>query len=392
MRISNICDKRERTAEFYLQKYSDHSRGIRFLFHPSFKMSSNNSIFVTGGAGYVGSHSILELLKNGYDVVAVDNFSNSSPGEGCTMPESLNRVQKLSGKSLTFYQVDLLNKDDLRKIFQKHLFSCVVHFAALKAVGESCRLPLDYYRNNVGGTINLLEVMKEFNVKIMVFSSSATVYGVPEYLPIDELHPVGSTCTNPYGRTKYFIEEILKDVCNSEKGWFVTLLRYFNPVGAHESGIIGEDPQGIPNNLMPYIAQVAVGRMKELQVFGNDYKTVDGTGVRDYIHVMDLAEGHVAAVDNILKETANGCKAYNLGTGEGYSVLQVIQAFEEACNVKVPYKIVGRREGDVDSIYADVSFAEKCLGFKTKRSLKDMCADTWRWQSNNPMGFNKNSQ
>ncbi|GIY19020.1 UDP-glucose 4-epimerase [Caerostris extrusa] len=336
------------------------------------EMSSNNFIFVTGGAGYVGSHSILELLKNGYDVVAVDNFSNSSPGSDSSVPESLNRVQKLAGKSLIFYKLDLLDKDALKEIFQKHSFSCVVHFAALKAVGESCRVPLDYYRNNVGGTINLLEVMQEFNVKRLVFSSSATVYGVPEYLPIDEHHPVGSTCTNPYGRTKYFIEEILKDVCKSEEGWFITLLRYFNPVGAHESGTIGEDPHGLPNNLMPYISQVAVGRIKELQVFGSDYKTIDGTGVRDYIHVVDLAEGHVAAVNEILKEDVNGCKVYNLGTGEGYSVLQVIQAFEEACNVKVPYKIAGRREGDVDSIYADVSLAEKCLGFKTKRSLKDM--------------------
>lgn len=350
-------------------------------------MSSNGCIFVTGGAGYVGSHSILELLKSDYEVVAVDNFSNSSPGDDCGMPESLNRVQKLAGKSLTFYEIDLLNRDDLKKIFEKHSFSCVVHFAALKAVGESCRVPLEYYRNNVGGTITLLEVMKEFNVKRMVFSSSATVYGVPEYLPIDERHPVGSTCTNPYGRTKYFIEEILKDVSKSEEGWYVTLLRYFNPVGAHESGQIGENPQGIPNNLMPYISQVAVGRIKELQVFGNDYNTVDGTGVRDYIHVMDLAEGHVAAVNEILEENTGGCKVYNLGTGEGYSVLQVIKAFEDACNVKVPYKMSGRREGDVDSIFADVSLAEKCIGFKAKRSLEDMCADTWRWQSNNPMGY-----
>ncbi|KFM71586.1 UDP-glucose 4-epimerase, partial [Stegodyphus mimosarum] len=350
--------------------------------------SDGSSIFVTGGAGYVGSHSILELLKSGYDVVAADNFSNSCAGKDCIMPESLKRVEKLAGKSLTFYEVDLLNKNALEQLFQKHAFSCVVHFAALKAVGESCRLPLDYYKNNVGGTVTLLEVMQKYGVKKIVFSSSATVYGVPQYLPIDELHPVGSTCTSPYGRTKYFIEEILKDVCNSEKEWSVIMLRYFNPVGAHESGIIGEDPQGIPNNLMPYIAQVAVGRLKELEVYGNDYKTVDGTGVRDYIHVMDLAEGHVAAVKELLTKNFCGCKAYNLGTGEGYSVLQIIKAFEEVCGFKLPYKIIGRREGDVDSIYSDVSLAEKCLGWKSKRSLKQMCEDTWHWQSNNPMGFN----
>ncbi|XP_054708540.1 UDP-glucose 4-epimerase-like [Uloborus diversus] len=349
--------------------------------------NEKTEIFVTGGAGYVGSHSILELLKNGYSVVAVDNFSNSKPGKDQTMPESLKRVQCLAGKELTFYEVDLLNKDSLKQIFQKHTFSCVVHFAALKAVGESCRVPLDYYRNNVGGSVNLLEVMQEFNVKRIVFSSSATVYGVPLYLPIDETHPVGSTCTNPYGRTKYFIEEILKDVSKSEKGWSVILLRYFNPVGAHESGIIGEDPHGVPNNLMPYISQVAVGRLKELMVFGNDYDTVDGTGVRDFIHVMDLAEGHVSAVKEILTAEFKGCTAYNLGTGKGYSVLEVIKAFEDACSVKIPYIIVDRRDGDVDSIYADVSLAEKCLGWKSKRSLKQMCEDTWRWQSKNPIGF-----
>ncbi|XP_042910656.1 UDP-glucose 4-epimerase [Parasteatoda tepidariorum] len=344
-------------------------------------------ILVTGGAGYVGSHSILVLLQNNYNVVAIDNFSNSSPSDNNDMPESLRRVQNLAEKTLIFYQIDLLNKEALEEVFQKHAFSCVIHFAALKAVGESCRVPLDYYRNNVGGTVNLLEVMKNFKVKRFVFSSSATVYGKPEYLPIDENHSVGSTCTNPYGRTKYFIEEILKDLCSSDKDWTVTLLRYFNPVGAHESGEIGEDPQGIPNNLMPYLSQVAVGRLKELQVFGNDYKTVDGTGVRDYIHVMDLAEGHVAAVKEILERNEGVCKVYNLGSGEGYSVLQVIQAFDEGCGVKIPYKIVGRREGDVDSIYADASLAEKRLGWKAKRTLKEMCQDTWRWQSKNPKGY-----
>ncbi|XP_076364836.1 LOW QUALITY PROTEIN: UDP-glucose 4-epimerase-like [Tachypleus tridentatus] len=342
-------------------------------------------VFVTGGAGYVGSHTILVLLNAGYEVVAIDNFVNAIPGKNGSIPESLHRVQELTGKSLTFYKMDLLDKESLKSIFSKHKFECVIHFAALKSVGESCQIPLDYYRNNIGGTINLVEVMKEFGVKNIVFSSSATVYGAPQYLPLDEKHPVGTSCTNPYGRTKYFIEEILKDVASAEKGWKVILLRYFNPVGAHESGKIGEDPQGIPNNLMPYISQVAVKRRPELQVFGNDFNTPDGTGVRDYIHVMDLAEGHVAVLKNL--DAMKTCLAYNLGTGHGYTVLQVIKAFEEAAGVKIPYTVVGRRVGDLGSLYADPSLAEKELDWKAKRSLVEMCADTWRWQSQNPMGF-----
>lgn len=344
-------------------------------------------IFVTGGAGYVGSHTILELLNSGYDVIAVDNLVNAIPGQEGIMPESLSRVQKLAKRSLTFYKADLQDKATLREIFSKHKIDCVIHFAALKAVGESCRIPLDYYRNNVGGSVTLLEIMREFEVRQIIFSSSATVYGIPEYLPIDENHPVGLTCTNPYGRTKYFIEEILKDVTKSEKGWKVILLRYFNPVGAHESGFIGEDPQGIPNNLMPFIAQVAVGRRAELEVFGNDFNTPDGTGVRDYIHVMDLAAGHVAALTKIKDIDFFGCKAYNLGTGCGYSVLDVIHNFEKATNKKIPYRIVGRRAGDVDSLYADPSIAKKELQWEAKRDLLQMCIDTWHWQSLNPLGF-----
>ncbi|XP_067141437.1 UDP-glucose 4-epimerase-like isoform X2 [Centruroides vittatus] len=341
-------------------------------------------IFVTGGAGYVGSHTILELLNSGYDVIAIDNFVNAIPGQD-GMPESLSRVQKLAKKSLTFYKADLQDKPTIREIFSKHKVDCVIHFAALKAVGESCRIPLDYYRNNVGGSVTLLEVMREFGVKRIIFSSSATVYGIPKYLPIDENHPVGLTCTNPYGRTKYFIEEIMKDVTKSEKGWKVILLRYFNPVGAHESGLIGEDPQGIPNNLMPFIAQVAIGRRTELEVFGNDFNTTDG--VRDYIHVMDLAAGHVAALTKMTDNNFFGCKAYNLGTGCGYSVLDVIHNFEKATDRKIPYRIVGRRTGDVDSLYADPSIAKQELKWEAKRDLLQMCIDTWHWQSMNPLGF-----
>ncbi|XP_067141438.1 UDP-glucose 4-epimerase-like isoform X3 [Centruroides vittatus] len=305
-------------------------------------------IFVTGGAGYVGSHTILELLNSGYDVIAIDNFVNAIPGQD-GMPESLSRVQKLAKKSLTFYKADLQDKPTIREIFSK--------------------------------------VMREFGVKRIIFSSSATVYGIPKYLPIDENHPVGLTCTNPYGRTKYFIEEIMKDVTKSEKGWKVILLRYFNPVGAHESGLIGEDPQGIPNNLMPFIAQVAIGRRTELEVFGNDFNTTDGTGVRDYIHVMDLAAGHVAALTKMTDNNFFGCKAYNLGTGCGYSVLDVIHNFEKATDRKIPYRIVGRRTGDVDSLYADPSIAKQELKWEAKRDLLQMCIDTWHWQSMNPLGF-----
>lgn len=338
---------------------------------------ATGTILVTGGAGYVGTHTVIELIDAGYDVIVVDNLVNANM-------ESIQRVNQITGKTVTIYSVDLLDKDGLRNVFSKHQISCVMHFAGLKAVGESCSLPLFYYKNNIGGTVNLLEVMKEFKVYNMIFSSSATVYGTPVYLPIDEKHPVGG-CTNPYGKTKYFIEEILKDIWTAEKQWNVILLRYFNPVGAHISGKIGEDPQGIPNNLMPYISQVAVGRLKELTVYGDDYDTKDGTGVRDYIHVVDLAQGHVAALKHLEKEC--GCKVYNLGTGTGYSVIEMAKAFEKVSGKPVPYKIAGRRPGDVASCYADASLAEKELGWKAKLDLARMCEDLWRWQSNNPTGL-----
>lgn len=285
---------------------------------------NNNLILVTGAAGYVGSHCLVELLNNGYDVVVIDNCSNSIHLNGKNMPESLIRVQSITGRQLVnFYKEDINNVTKLEEIFNKHRFIAVMHFAALKAVGESCKIPLDYYHNNVSGTITLLEVMRKYGVKKFIFSSSATVYGYPDYLPIDENHRTGNGCTNPYGRTKYFIEEILKDLCASEKGWCVASLRYFNPVGAHESGEIGEDPQGIPNNLMPFISQVAVRRQPFLKVFGNDFKTADGTGVRDYIHIMDLAAGHSITLENILKKEWTGWNVYNFGAGTGYSVLDV---------------------------------------------------------------------
>lgn len=348
---------------------------------------SKGSIFVTGGAGYVGSHTVLELLNVGYDVVVMDNFHNAHPDKEGKMPESLRRVQELTGKTVTFYKADLLDQDDIDGIFKKHRFDCVIHFAALKAVGESWQIPLDYYRNNLGGTVNLLDVMRNHGVRKLIFSSSCTVYGVPQYLPIDEDHPTGQSCTNPYGRTKYFIEEMLKDLSVSEKGWSIVLLRYFNPVGAHESGYIGEDPQGVPNNLMPYVSQVAIGRRPELSVFGNDFETHDGTGVRDYIHVVDLAKGHVATLEKVMAGDINGCKPYNLGTGHGSSVLDVITAFEKASGVKVPYKVVARRQGDVDELFAVPTRAEQELGWKAEKSLYDMCKDMWNWQKKNPNGF-----
>lgn len=336
-------------------------------------------ILVTGGAGFVGTHSVIELIEAGYSVVVLDNLANASM-------ESIKRVEEITEKSIPSYSVDLLDKAALSDLFSKHKFSSVIHFAGLKAVGESCQLPLLYYKNNIGGTINLLEVMKEKGVKNLIFSSSATVYGSPQYLPIDEKHPVGG-CTNPYGKTKYFIEEILRDLHKAEPDWNIIMLRYFNPVGAHKSGKIGEDPQGIPNNLMPFIAQVAVGKRAELSVYGSDYDTPDGTGVRDYIHVVDLAQGHVAAQKKI--ETNCGCKVYNLGTGKGYSVLEMAKAFEEASGKPIPYKKVDRRPGDVASVYGNADLAKQELGWSATRDLKQMCEDTWRWQSLNPNGFRK---
>jgi UDP-glucose 4-epimerase len=335
------------------------------------------NILVTGGAGFIGSHTVLELLNGGYGVVVVDNLCNSCE-------ESLKRVQKITGKSLKFYKGDIRDKELLNKIFSENKIDAVIHFAGLKAVGESVEKPLMYYENNIGGTLVLLECMKEAGVKKIIFSSSATVYGVPEVLPLTEECRLSTT--NPYGATKLYIEGILKDLYNSDKEWNVILLRYFNPVGAHESGLIGEDPKGIPNNLMPYVAQVACGKLKKIRVFGNDYPTPDGTGVRDYIHVVDLALGHIAALNGCKK---SGVYIYNLGTGIGYSVLDMIAAFEKACGKKLPYEIVGRRAGDVAACYASAAKAERELGWTAKYNLEDMCSSQWKWQSGNPDGYNK---
>ena len=334
------------------------------------------SILVTGGAGYIGSHTCIEMQNAGYDVVVIDNLDNSSS-------ESLKRVEKITGKPVKFYKDDVRDKAALRKIFTENNIEAVIHFAGLKAVGESVREPMMYYNNNLISTINLIEVMNEFNVKNFVFSSSATVYGVATEMPLVEGMPLGAI--NPYGRTKYFIEEILRDLYVADKDWCIALLRYFNPIGAHKSGTIGEDPKGIPNNLMPYIAQVAVGKLEKLHVFGNDYNTVDGTGVRDYIHVVDLAVGHVKAVDWALKN--KGCEAFNLGTGNGTSVLQLRDAFVKASGVDVPYVIDPRRPGDPDEVYADATKANTVLGWTAKYGIDEMCEDTWRWQSSNPKGY-----
>nr|XP_021136514.1 UDP-glucose 4-epimerase isoform X1 [Columba livia] len=325
-------------------------------------------ILVTGGAGYIGSHCVLELVEAGYVPVVIDNFHNAIRGADA-LPESLRRVQQIVCQPILFQELDITDGAALQELFSKHHFSAVIHLAGLKAVGESVQKPLEYYRVNLTGTIQLLETMKAHGVRNIVFSSSATVYGDPKYLPLDENHPVGG-CTNPYGKSKYFIEEMIRDLCRAEKDWNAVLLRYFNPIGAHESGMIGEDPQGIPNNLMPYVAQVAVGRREFLSVFGNDYKTDDGTGVRDYIHVVDLAKGHIAALKK-LKEDC-GCKIYNLGTGSGYSVLQMVQAMEKASGREIKYKITGRREGDVASCYADPALAQHELGWKAAFGLDKM--------------------
>ena len=336
------------------------------------------AILITGGAGYIGSHTCLEMLNAGYEVVVIDNLDNSSE-------ESLRRVEDITGKSLKFYKEDVRDKDALRRIFGENRIEAVIHFAGLKAVGESVREPIRYYDNNLISTLALLEVMTEFSVKKIVFSSSATVYGVATEMPLKEGMPLGAI--NPYGRTKLFIEEILRDLSVADHEWSIALLRYFNPIGAHKSGRIGEDPKGIPNNLMPYISQVAVGKLEKLHVFGNDYHTVDGTGVRDYIHVVDLAAGHVKATDWVLKET--GCEAFNLGTGNGTSVLQLRDAFVEMTGVDVPYVIDPRRPGDPDEVYADASKANRTLGWKAQYGVKEMCEDTWRWQKNNPNGYEK---
>lgn len=342
-------------------------------------------VLVTGGAGYIGSHCVVELIEAGYQPVVVDNFSNAVRGEG-GLPESIHRIEKLLNTKIEFHELDLLDKPGLENLFKKHSFCAVMHFAGLKAVGESVEQPLRYYRVNLTASMNLLEVMQAHKVHNLVFSSSATVYGDPQRLPIDEQHPAGS-CTNPYGKTKFFIEEMIKDHCKAEKGWNAVLLRYFNPIGAHSSGLIGEDPQGIPNNLLPYVAQVAIGRRECLSVFGNDYDTPDGTGVRDYIHVVDLAKGHIAALKKLKGDC--GCKVYNLGTGRGYSVLQMVKAMEKASGREIPYKITPRRDGDIASCYADPCLAEKELAWKADFDLERMCEDLWRWQSMNPTGFAK---
>ncbi len=336
------------------------------------------AILVTGGAGYIGSHTCVEMQNAGYDVIVIDNLDNSSS-------EALKRVEKITGKEIKFYQEDVRNKEALRKIFSENNIEAIIHFAGLKAVGESVREPIMYYDNNLISTLVLLEVMNEFDVKKIVFSSSATVYGVATEMPLVEGMPIGAI--NPYGRTKYFIEEILRDLYVADKDWCIALLRYFNPIGAHESGTIGEDPKGIPNNLMPYISQVAVGKLEKLHVFGNDYKTVDGTGVRDYIHVVDLAKGHVKAVDWALKH--KGCEAFNLGTGNGTSVLQLREAFVKASGIDVPYVIDPRRPGDPDEVYANADKAREVLSWEAKFGIDEMCRDTWNWQKNNPQGYEK---
>lgn len=334
-------------------------------------------ILVTGGAGFIGSHTILELLNEGHDVVVLDNLANSKE-------EALERVKELTGKSLVFEKLDLLDVDGMDRLFQKHSIDAVIHFAGLKAVGESVEKPLLYYENNVTGTVNLCNVMANHGVKRMVFSSSATVYGNPAESPITEQSELSAT--NPYGQTKLTIEYIFRDICRSDTEWKVSLLRYFNPVGAHESGKIGEDPSGVPNNLMPYVTQVAVGKRARLSVFGSDYPTHDGTGVRDYIHVVDLAKGHLKALENLEKET--GAEAYNLGTGQGSSVLDVIKTFERVTGKKVPYELTDRRPGDAAVCYADPSKAKARLGWETEKTLEEMCRDAWNWQTRNPDGYN----
>ena len=335
------------------------------------------AVLVTGGAGYIGSHTVVELQNVGYDVVVLDNLSNASE-------KALDRVSKITGKPVKFYKADILDRDALNDIFDKETIESCIHFAGLKAVGESVVKPWEYYENNIAGTLTLVDVMRKHNVKNIIFSSSATVYGDPAQIPITEECPKGQ-CTNPYGWTKSMLEQVLTDIQKADPEWNVMLLRYFNPIGAHKSGTIGENPNGIPNNLMPYITQVAVGKLKELGVFGNDYDTPDGTGVRDYIHVVDLAKGHVKA----LKKTEEnpGLAIYNLGTGKGYSVLDIVKNFEAATGVKIPYVIKPRRAGDIATCYCDASKAEKELDWKAENGIREMCEDSWRWQSNNPQGY-----
>ena len=335
------------------------------------------TVLVTGGAGYIGSHTCVELLNRGMNVVVIDNLVNSSE-------KSLERVQQITGKSLDFYKEDVRKRAVLDSIFEKHNIDCVIHFAGLKAVGESVQMPLEYYDNNLFSTVTLCEAMRDHGVKKIVFSSSATVYSSDNDMPLKESSRTGM-CTNPYGWTKYMSEQIMRDTAKSDPEWSICLLRYFNPIGAHASGLIGEDPRGIPNNLMPYISQVAIGRRDHLNVFGNDYDTHDGTGVRDYIHVVDLARGHVAAID--FMQSHNGENVFNLGTGTGYSVLDMVKAFEKANGVKIPYEIAPRRPGDVAVCYSSPDKSAELLGWKAEYTLEDMCRDTWAWQTKNPMGY-----
>ena len=336
-----------------------------------------STVLVTGGAGFIGSHTSVELLNAGYDIIILDNFVNSKP-------ESLKRIKELTGKDFKFYQADIRDEEAMTKVFAENKIDAVIHFAGLKSVPQSVKEPLNYYDNNIAGTVCLCRVMDKAGCKKLVFSSSATVYGSKNPSPLREDMPTGGT-TNPYGTTKYFIEQILQDLCVSDSEWGVSILRYFNPIGAHKSGRIGEDPNGIPGNLMPYITQVAIGKLECLNVCGNDYPTPDGTGVRDYIHVVDLALGHIKALDRLLK--VKGCEVYNLGTGKGYSVLDVIKAFEKASGIKINYRIAPRRAGDVACCYADATKAKEVLGWQAQYDIDDMCADSWRWQSQNPNGL-----
>ena len=334
-------------------------------------------ILVTGGAGYIGSHTCVELTEEGYEVVIVDNLYNASE-------KAVERIKEITGKDVVFYRADIRDYNAMNDIFAKEKPDAVIHFAGMKAVGESVSKPMEYYENNIGGTLTLCKAMRENGCKNMIFSSSATVYGDPAFIPITEECPKG-VCTNPYGWTKHMLEQILTDIQTSDPEWNVILLRYFNPIGAHKSGLIGEDPKGIPNNLLPYVAQVAIGKLECVGVFGNDYDTPDGTGVRDYIHVVDLAKGHVKAVRKLMEKP--GVKIYNLGTGKGYSVLDVIKAFEKACGKKIPYQIKERRPGDIATCYSDATLAKEELGWEAEYGMDEMCADSWRWQSKNPNGY-----
>lgn len=336
------------------------------------------AILVTGGAGYIGSHTVIELLNNNKEVVIVDNYYNAKPAV-------LNRIKEIASKDFKFYECDVLDEEALQKVFDENEIEAVIHFAAYKAVGESVMEPLKYYHNNIEGTVSLLKVMEKNNVKRIVYSSSATVYGEKNKVPFYEDLPA-DTASNPYGYTKVVCEHLLKDLAVADAEWSIIILRYFNPIGAHESGLIGEDPQGIPNNLMPYVTQVAVGKLEQLSIYGDDYSTHDGTGVRDYIHVVDLAQGHVAALTKA--QDLKGVEVYNLGTGEGYSVLDLVKSFEAATGVEIPYKIVERRPGDIASSYADASKAKQELGWEAQKNLEDMCRDSWRWQEKNPQGYN----